>query len=101
MYYGTPVRKILESSERVVTPMTSVGDVLRCAREQQGRTLAEVAEALCLTHGYVRAMETDDVKKLPGVFFYKSFVWQYASLLGVDRALIEPAVLLLAPKEEP
>jgi cytoskeleton protein RodZ len=80
--------------------MTSVGDVLRSAREQQGRTLAEVAEALCLTHGYVRAMETDDVKNLPGVFFYKSFVWQYAGLLGVDRALIEPGVLLLAPKEE-
>lgn len=81
--------------------MTSVGDALRSAREQQGRTIAEVAGALCLTHSYVRAMECGDLKSLPGVFFYKSFVRQYAALLNVDQALIEPALLSLTPKEEP
>jgi cytoskeleton protein RodZ len=79
--------------------MTSVGDVLRGAREQQGRTIAEVSEDLCLTKTYVRAMESGDLNELPGLFFYKSFVRQYAALLGVDQSLIAPALAELAPNE--
>jgi cytoskeleton protein RodZ len=80
--------------------MTSVGDVLRNARDQQGRTIAKVAEELCITQGYVRAMEEDDLKNLPGIFFYKSFVRQYAALLSVDGSLIAPALAALTPREE-
>jgi cytoskeleton protein RodZ len=63
--------------------MTSVGEILRSARESQGRTMAEIAEELCITQRYLRALERDDLSNLPGTFFYKSFVKQYAAILGV------------------
>jgi cytoskeleton protein RodZ len=72
--------------------MTSVGVVLRSAREKQGREMAEIAEGLCITQRYLRAIEQDDLKSLPGVFFYKSFVRQYAATLGVPDGDIQPAL---------
>jgi cytoskeleton protein RodZ len=64
--------------------MTSVGSKLRSARESQGRSVAEIAGELCMTQRYVRAIEADDIKVLPGIFFYKAFVKQYAGALGLD-----------------
>jgi cytoskeleton protein RodZ len=75
--------------------MTSVGLVLRSAREKQGREMAEIAEGLCITQRYLRAIEQDDLKSLPGVFFYKSFVRQYAATLGVPDSEIQPALDVL------
>src|SRR5690349_16037515 len=72
--------------------MTSVGEILRSARESQGRTAAELAEELCITQRYLRALEQDDLASLPGVFFYRSFVRQYAALLRVPAKTLEPAL---------
>lgn len=69
--------------------MASVGEILRSAREKQGRGIAEVAEELCITQRYLRALEEGDVAALPGIFFYKSFIRQYAQLLGIDEKLIQ------------
>ena len=81
--------------------MTSVGHLLRSAREQQNRGLGEIAEDLCIMQAYLRAIEADDVESLPGAFFYKSFVKQYASLLGVEQQLIQPGVdALCSPFED-
>jgi cytoskeletal protein RodZ len=66
--------------------MNSVGRTLRSARERQSRDLSEIADELCLTQRYVRAIEEDDVKSLPGAFFYKNFVRQYAAILGVKES---------------
>ncbi len=71
---------------------SSVGEILREAREHQGRAIAEVAEELCLTPRYVLAIEQDDVQSLPGPFFYRSFVRQYAQYLGVPMSKLEPAL---------
>jgi cytoskeleton protein RodZ len=79
--------------------MTSVGLVLRSAREKQGRDIAEIAEGLCITRRYLRAIEQDDLKSLPGVFFYKSFVRQYAGMLGVPDDEIQPALDSLVRSE--
>src|SRR5215216_102837 len=70
--------------------MTSAGKLLRKAREEQNRSLAEIAEELCITQRYLRAVENDDLDNLPGIFFYKSFAKQYAKLLGLPLATIEP-----------
>src|SRR5215471_11960319 len=72
--------------------MTSVGAILRSAREEQGRELAEIAEGLCIPQRYLRAIEEDDLKALPGTFFYKSFVKQYAATLGVPEREILPRI---------
>ena len=82
--------------------MNSVGTTLRSARERQSRQVAEIAEELCLTQQYLRAIEEDDVKSLPGTFFYKNFVKQYAAIVGVKEAEIRAGIeALAAAVEEP
>jgi cytoskeleton protein RodZ len=82
--------------------MNSVGRILRSARERQSRDLSEIADELCLTQQYVRAIEEDDVKSLPGAFFYKNFVRQYAAIVGVKESEIRSGIeLLAAAAEEP
>ena len=80
--------------------MTSVGATLRSARENQGRVLAEIAEELCVTQRYLRAIEADDLKVLPGIFFYKSFVRQYAAVLIIDPKQFSSALAALDPESE-
>ncbi len=70
--------------------MTSVGQLLRAARQSQER---EIAEELCLTQRYLCAIEEDDLKYFRGAFFYKSFARQYAVLLGVDPKNLEPLLV--------
>src|ERR1700730_17635882 len=77
--------------------MTSVGTQLRSAREDQQRSLAEIADDLCITQRYLRAIEEDDLKGLPGVFFYKSFVKQYPSIRQVAGRELTPALEALSP----
>src|SRR5215469_11621639 len=82
--------------------MTSVGEILRSAREQQGRAMSEIAEELCITQRYLRAIEHDDLKSLPGTFFYKSFAKQYAAIIGVPAKQIQAGIdQLTAQLEEP
>ena len=80
--------------------MNSVGRILRSARERQSRDLSEIADELSLTHQYVRAIEEDDVKSLPGAFFYKNFVRQYAAIVGVKESEIHSSVQLLTAAAE-
>jgi cytoskeletal protein RodZ len=80
--------------------MQQVGDILRTEREKQGRTLAGIAEELCIMGDYVRALENGDVKSLPGTFFYKSFTRQYAAILQLDEQLILPQLAELSSAEE-
>lgn len=81
--------------------MTSVGEILRSARESQGRAIAEIAEELCITQRYLHALECDDLSNLPGTFFYKSFVRQYAATLGVPIKKLQPGIEALTRIEEP
>jgi cytoskeleton protein RodZ len=82
--------------------MNSVGEILRGARESQGRTMAEIAEELCITQRYLKALESDDLSNLPGTFFYKSFVKQYAAILGVPEKKLQPGIeAITATEAEP
>jgi len=81
--------------------MTSVGSILREMRESQGRAIADIAEELCITQCYLRAIEENDVTGVPGLFFYKSFAAQYAVLLGLDVESIQPALNAITDREEP
>ena len=75
--------------------------ILKAERERQGRETAEIAVELCITQRYLRAIERDDLKSLPGSFFYKSFVRQYAKILHVDETLIQPGVEALTNPLDP
>jgi cytoskeleton protein RodZ len=81
--------------------MASVGAVLRNEREQQGRAIEQIAEELCLMPSYLRAIEADDLKNLPGAFFYKSFVRQYATLLGLNPDSLQTGIQVLTAMAEP
>ncbi|HTD43579.1 MAG TPA: RodZ domain-containing protein [Bryobacteraceae bacterium] len=81
--------------------MTSVGEILRTTRESQGRAIAEVAQALCITQRYVSSIEHNEIANLPSFFFYKSFAKQYAAFLGMDAKLLEPGLSAAEPSEEP
>ena len=81
--------------------MTSVGEILRRERQAQGREMPEIAEDLCITKRYLRAIEEDDLKSLPGTFFYKSFVKQYAAILGLDEKQLQAGMDALTAIEEP
>jgi cytoskeletal protein RodZ len=80
--------------------MTSVGSILCKERESQGRTIAEIAAQLCITQRYLRAIEEDNTAGVPGLFFYKNFARQYAAILGLDVALIRPALDAIREPED-
>jgi cytoskeleton protein RodZ len=61
-----------------------IGETLRVSREAQNRSLDEIAAQLCVLASYLKAIEADNVSGVPGFFFYKSFVRQYAIVLGLD-----------------
>ena len=84
---------------------SSVGQILREAREAQGLTLEDAAARLRLMNRQVEAMETDDFEGLGQAVFARGFVRNYARLLGlVPEALLarmegapaEPAAVSLA-----
>lgn len=71
------------------TRMT-IGGQLRSARQQRGLSLGTVAEETKISSHYLEAIETDQPAKLPGTFFYKSFVRQYALALNLNPERLMP-----------
>jgi cytoskeletal protein RodZ len=72
--------------------MFTVSEVLQRARLDQGIDIATAAAHTKIKAKYLQAIEDDDRKSLPGGFFYKSFVHQYATFLGVDTTAIDAEV---------
>ena len=81
--------------------MNSPGTILRSARIRQKLEVSELAERIKVNPKYLEAMEADDWQRLPGGFFYKSFVRQYANALGIDPDEIEQALSAVPIQEEP
>jgi cytoskeleton protein RodZ len=72
--------------------MQTICELLRCTRLDQGIDLATVAALTRINAKYLRAIEADDSKSLPGGFYYKSFVHQYATCLRLDTKAIDAEV---------
>jgi cytoskeleton protein RodZ len=72
--------------------VSTVSEVLQRARLDQGMDLATVAARTKIKAKYLQAIEAGDRKSLPGGFFYKSFVHQYAKFLGVDTHVIDAEI---------
>ncbi len=81
--------------------MTLVGDTLRRERLKRNLDLEEISRELKISTRFLQAIENDQYDKLPGGVFAKSFVRQYARLLGLDEEAIAGEVQqVLAPVEE-
>ncbi|MCZ2155411.1 MAG: DUF4115 domain-containing protein [Bryobacterales bacterium] len=64
--------------------MASLGEKLKEARLKQGLSLNEIAGKTRIQAHLLEAIESDDLQKIPGDFFRKSFVRQYAETLGLN-----------------
>jgi cytoskeleton protein RodZ len=63
---------------------TGIGDVLRAAREEQGRTIEDVARVQRVRTDYLRALEDENFDTFCGDIYAKGFLRSYATELGVD-----------------
>ena|SRR5271157_2805123 len=84
--------------------MSGVGETLRHEREKRNLELEQISRELKISPRFLEAIEKEQFAKLPGTVFAKSFVRQYARMLGLDEeelaAEVERAVELspLSPK---
>src|ERR1017187_7853576 len=72
--------------------MTLVGDTLRRERLKRNLDLEEISRELKISTRFLQAIESDQYEKLPGGVFAKSFVRQYARMLGLDEEEIASQV---------
>src|SRR6185503_16318584 len=79
--------------------MKTVGEKLRQERLRQGLELTLIADKLCIGSRYLKAIESGDWKNLPGGFFTRSFVRQYAQALGLDPVQFDQDLNDVAPAE--
>lgn len=68
----------------VLTPENISGKILRKIRKQQGLSLNQIAEKTNIPKAYLKALEINDTSILPGRFYLKSYLKQYASSIGLD-----------------
>ena len=71
---------------------TTIGEQLRKTRIAQGRDLSQIAEETKISKYYLEAIESNQIERLPGLFFYKAFVRQYSKLLNVDGKKLEAQI---------
>ena len=63
---------------------TSLGNILREAREKLGLSVADVAGQIKFAPRQIEALEADDFKRLPEAAFLRGFVRSYAKILRLD-----------------
>lgn len=76
--------------------MTSLGERLREERVRRGLTLEQVSARTKINAAMLAAIEAEDFDQLPGGFFARSFVRQYARVLDLDEAEFDAELSRLA-----
>jgi cytoskeleton protein RodZ len=66
--------------------MPSVGDQLRAAREEQGKSLEDIGGELKIRADHVLALEEGDFDKFDAPVFVRGFVRSYCRILRIDSA---------------
>jgi cytoskeleton protein RodZ len=82
--------------------MTPVGETLRRERLKRNLDFEHISSELKISTRFLEAIENDQYDRLPGGVFAKSFVRQYARLLGLDEEELAGQVQsAMAPSPEP
>jgi len=84
---GGPDRRRLHLREISVngdTPLESVGQDLRHARQKKGEELEQISRVLKIRKDLLEAIEEGNVEALPGRAYVIGFVRSYADYLGLD-----------------
>ena len=80
---------------------STLGEKLRQAREERGISISEVAEQTRISSLYLKSIEDDNYKPLPGGIFNKGFVRSYAKYVGLDeQEALQDYARLIAKNEE-
>lgn len=64
--------------------MTGLGDRLREARTAKGYTLEDLQTITKIQKRYLSGIENEDYSMMPGSFYVRAFIKQYAEAVGVD-----------------
>ena len=64
--------------------MIPVGQDLRRERDLRGITLQEIAEATKINLRFLRELEEGNLDALPGEFFVRGIIREYAKYLGLN-----------------
>jgi cytoskeleton protein RodZ len=82
--------------------MTAIGETLRRERLRRNLDLQQISQELKISPRFLDAIEAEQFNKLPGGVFAKSFVRQYARLMGLDEEEMAAEVQrILEPAPEP
>ena len=82
--------------------MSTLGQILKEAREKKGVTASQAAAATRMKIQAVEALERDDFSRMAAPMYAKGFIKLYAEYLGLDPApLVREYVDLHAPKTRP
>jgi len=65
--------------------MASIGETLRRERQRRNMQLDQVSRELKISPRFLEAIEEENFDRLPAGVFAKSFVRQYARMLGLDE----------------
>lgn len=76
--------------------MTDIGKVLQEARMQKGLTLDDLQQITKIQKRYLIAIESNDFDSLPGEFYVRAFVRQYAEIVDLNA---DELLASLAPAE--
>ena len=78
-----------------------IGETLRSAREEQGKSIAEAATATRIRSSYLEALEQERFDELGGSVYAKGFLRSYASFLGLDPEPLLAAYRAREPADRP
>lgn len=68
--------------------LTELGVFLKQAREEKGITLDELQRITKIQKRYLQNVEEGNYDALPGVFYARAFVKQYAEVVGLDPEMV-------------
>lgn len=81
--------------------MSTVGESLKNARKEAGLTIEDLQKLTKIQKKYLVAMEADDFDSLPGTYYVRAFIKQYAETVGMDSDLLLEAYDQGYVKEDP
>ena len=90
--------------DRQVFLVTGLGDRLREARTAKGFTLDDLQSITKIQKRYLSGIENEDYSMMPGSFYVRAFIKQYAEAVGLDPdemlALYKDTPSSAMPEEE-
>ncbi len=80
--------------------LSDLGEVLRRARLEKGLSLDELTEVTKIQKRYLEAVEDGNFDMLPGAFYTRAFIKNYADHVGLDSSQLLAQYMQAVPRTE-